>query len=40
MEIIKVKDRLELYSFFPKNGVGAELGVCRGDNGIRLFNAT
>jgi hypothetical protein len=40
VEIIEVKNRLELYSFFPKNGVGAELGTCRGDNGVRLFNAT
>lgn len=39
-EVIEVKDKNELYSLFPKNGVGAELGVCQGDNAVMLYKHT
>lgn len=39
-EIIEIYDKKELYSLFPKNSVGAELGVCQGDNAILLYNYT
>ena len=39
-KIIEISNKIELYSLFPKNGVGAELGVCQGDNAILLYNYT
>ena len=39
-EIIEVKNKTELYNAFPKNGIGAELGVCQGDNAVMLWNIT
>lgn len=40
MEIIEVKHRHNLYELFPKNGIGAELGVCKGLNAAHLWNKT
>lgn len=40
MEIIEVKNRCDLYDLFPKNGIGAELGVCKGSNAVELWNRT
>lgn len=40
MEIIEVKHRNNLYNLFPKNGIGAELGVCKGDNAVELWKRT
>jgi len=37
-EIVEVYSKEELYSLFPKNGVGAELGVCQGNNALLLYN--
>lgn len=39
-EIIEVYSQKELYSLFPKNGVGAELGVCQGYNAVSLYTNT
>lgn len=39
-EIIELKIKPELYKLFPKNGVGAELGVCQGDNAVMLYKHT
>lgn len=39
-KIIEISNKTELYSLFPKNGVGAELGVCQGDNAVLLYNYT
>lgn len=40
MEVIEVKHRNDLYDLFPKNSVGAELGVCKGANAIELWKKT
>lgn len=39
-EVTEIKDKVELYNLFPKNAVGAELGVCQGDNAVMLWNIT
>lgn len=39
-EIIELKIKPELYKLFPKDGVGAELGVCQGDNAVMLHKLT
>lgn len=41
MEKIQDIDTREwLYDMVPKNGIGAELGVCRGQNAVQLFFRT
>lgn len=40
MKIKEVTTREELYLEFPKNGIGAEVGVCRGYNAICLWHIT
>lgn len=39
-EIIEVANKRELYQLFPKNGIGAELGTCQGDNALMLYRNT
>lgn len=41
MDSIKeIPTRELIYDIVPKNGVGAELGVCRGSNAVQLFFRT
>jgi hypothetical protein len=41
MDTIKeIPIRELLYEVIPKNGIGAELGVCRGSNAVQLFFKT
>ena len=36
-QIKNVDTREDLYNMIPKGGVGAEIGVCRGQNAVQLF---
>lgn len=40
MQIKEIETRCELYFEFPKNGVGVEIGVCRGVNSTCLYQIT
>jgi len=41
MDLIKeIPTRELIYDVIPKNGIGAELGVCRGSNAVQLFFRT
>lgn len=39
-DIYPLDTRLTMYNNFPKGGVGAEIGVCKGANAVCLFVAT
>lgn len=38
MKIKEIETRLEMYLELPKGGVGAEIGVCKGNNAIQLYH--
>ncbi len=39
-KVINYETRLQMYSAFPRDGVGVEIGVCRGQNAALLWMAT
>lgn len=39
-QMVEIDTRSNLYKHFPRGGVGAEIGVCRGVNAANLFLAT
>lgn len=40
MKIKEINTKQELYDLFPKDAIGAEIGVCRGHNAMHLWHIT
>ena len=40
MKIQDIETREEMYLLVPDNGIGAEIGVCKGINSMSLYLAT
>lgn len=40
MKIVEYDTTMELFMSVPKGGIGAEIGVCKGGNAIRLWQIT